>query len=214
MSRDMCWRCFWPRRLCWCGSIRPQATDTRFVFLMHPKEYKQEKAATGRLAHLSLQNSMIRMGVGFDGDPAVRGLIEDPCRTAVLLYPGPQAWNLSRDGLAPAWTGKPLTVFLLDATWGCAKTMFRSSPSLQALPRLMFDPQRPSRYEIKRQPRPHCLSTLEAAHELLSALDRAGLDRYPDPAAMLGLFRRMQDFQIVSAAAALREAGASYRRRM
>ncbi len=32
-------------------------TRTRFVFLMHPKEYKHEKAATGRLTHLCLRRS-------------------------------------------------------------------------------------------------------------------------------------------------------------
>ncbi|HWL18002.1 MAG TPA: DTW domain-containing protein, partial [Opitutus sp.] len=49
MARETCYRCFWPKPLCWCGSIVPMETRTRFVFLMHPKEFKQEKAATGRL---------------------------------------------------------------------------------------------------------------------------------------------------------------------
>ena len=38
MSREMCYRCFWPEPLCWCRSITPMATRTRLVFLMHPKE--------------------------------------------------------------------------------------------------------------------------------------------------------------------------------
>ena len=38
-------------------------TATRFVFLMHPKEFKQEKAATGRLTHLALADSEIHVGV-------------------------------------------------------------------------------------------------------------------------------------------------------
>ena len=49
-----------------CGSITPMETRTRFVFLMHPKEFKQEKAGTGRLTHLCLKNSEILVGVGFD----------------------------------------------------------------------------------------------------------------------------------------------------
>ena len=73
--RATCYRCFWPQPLCWCGSIIPMETRTRFVFLTHPKEFKQEKAGTGRLTHLCLANSEVHMGVGFDdqkrgeGDP-------------------------------------------------------------------------------------------------------------------------------------------------
>ena len=40
------------------------------MFLMHPKEYKREKASTGRLTHLCLARSRILTGVGFDEDPA------------------------------------------------------------------------------------------------------------------------------------------------
>jgi len=66
MSRETCYRCFWPKHLCWCDTIQPMSTRTRFVFLMHPKEFKQEKAATGRLTHLCLANSEIQMGSAFD----------------------------------------------------------------------------------------------------------------------------------------------------
>ena len=38
-------------------------TRTRFVFLMHPKEFKQEKAATGRLTHLCLVRSEVHKGI-------------------------------------------------------------------------------------------------------------------------------------------------------
>jgi DTW domain-containing protein YfiP len=74
--------------------------------------------------------------------------------------------------------------------------MLRLSPSLQRLPRIMFSNAAPSRYVIKRQPEPGCLSTLEATHELLLALDRSGLDRYAMPEQLLAVFQRMQDIQI------------------
>jgi hypothetical protein len=60
----------------------------------------------------------------------------------------------------------------------------------------MFTPEHRSRYLIKQQPHPSCLSTLEATHEMLLALERSGLDRYPDPSQLVGLFHRMQDFQM------------------
>jgi DTW domain-containing protein YfiP len=172
-------------------------TRTRFVFLMHPKEFKQEKAGTGRLTHLCLPNSEIHMGVGFDEHEAVQALINDPRHFPVLLYPGAEARNLSNGDLQAAdLGGRTLLVLLLDATWACARKMLRLSPSLQRLPRIMFTPSAPSRYVIKQQPQAGCLSTLEATHELLVTLERSGLDRYALPEQLLGIFARMQDYQI------------------
>jgi DTW domain-containing protein len=215
--RVMCYRCFWPKSLCWCGSLRPMETRTRFVFLMHPKEFKEEKAGTGRLTHLCLPNSELHMGKGFEDDGAVQALIRDPANYPVLLYPGRDALNLSdrREDdprlatLRAQLAQRRLVVFLLDATWSGARKMLRLSPGLQRLPRLMFTPAAPSRYIIKQQPAEGCLSTLESVHELLTELARTGLDAYPLPEQLLDVFQRMQDFQIKCAADPSRE---GYRR--
>ncbi len=207
----MCYRCFWPQPLCWCGSLRPMATATRFVFLMHPKEFKEEKAGTGRLTHLCLPNSELHMGIGFQKDDAVQALLDDTRNCCVLLYPGREARNLSAgEFAAKELQGRRLVVFLLDATWPLARKMLRLSPNLQALPRIMFTPTAPSRYIIKQQPQAGCLSTLEAVHELMLALEKGGLDRYEEPAQLLGIFDRMQRFQMECAADPTR---GGYRRR-
>lgn len=202
--RIMCYRCFWPQALCWCASLRPMATRTRYVFLMNPKEFKEEKAGTGRLTHLCLPNSELHMGKGFDDHERVQALIADPANFPVLLYPGREAVNLSEPAHLPGFRqqlgSRQLVVFLLDATWGGARRMLNLSPTLQRLPRLLFTPSAPSRYLIKQQPAEGCLSTLEAVHELLTVLAQTGLDEYPEPEQLLGLFQRMQDFQIKCAA--------------
>jgi DTW domain-containing protein YfiP len=214
--RETCYRCFWPKPLCWCPSIVPMATRTRLVFLMHPKEYKQEKAATGRLTHLCLPNSEIVMGIGFDAHERVQELIADPSNLPVLLYPGRDAINLSDADsaarvrqLAGENRERRLVVFVLDATWPLARKMLNLSPTLKQLPRVMFTASTPSRYVIKQQPMPGCLSTLEAVHELLTALAQAKLDEYPLPDQLLGLFERMQRYQIECA---LDPARGGYRR--
>jgi DTW domain-containing protein YfiP len=199
--RVMCYRCFWPQAHCWCGSLHPMPTRTRFVFLMHPKEYKEEKAGTGRLTHLCLPNSELHMGTGFDDHESVQRLLADPGNFCVLLYPGREARNLSKGEFTAAELGgRRLVVFLLDATWPLARKMLRLSPGLQRLPRIMFTPTAPSRYIIKQQPQPGCLSTLEAVHELLLVLEQGGLDRYERPDQLLGIFDRMQKFQMECAA--------------
>ncbi|MEO7412998.1 MAG: tRNA-uridine aminocarboxypropyltransferase [Opitutaceae bacterium] len=197
MSRETCYRCFWPKTLCWCASIQPMPTKTKFVFLMHPKEFKREKAATGRLTHLCLSNSEVHVGVEFDRDEAVQALLRDPANFPVLLYPGETARNLSAGALtSEEFARRQLIVFLLDGTWSSARKMLKLSPSLQRLPRVMFTSVQRSRYVIKQQPQDGCLSTLEASHELLLALEQSKLDHYPLPAQLLALFDRMQEFQI------------------
>ena len=172
-------------------------TQTRFVLLMHPKEFKQEKANTGRLTHLCLSNSEIVCGVSFDENSRVQKLIADKQNFPVLLYPGKDAWNLSVGGMKREnLSGRRLVVFLLDATWACARKMLKLSRSLQALPKMMFVPTAPSRYRIKQQPQEGCLSTLETVHEMLLALEKAGIDEYPLPNQLLEIFDRMQNFQI------------------
>lgn len=201
----MCYRCFWPQPLCWCGSITPMPSRTKFVFLLHPEEFKRAKAATGRLTHLCLADSELYSGTAFDDHPAVQALINDPANFPVLLYPTRDARDLSKGEFTPADTGgRRLVVFLLDATWHLVRHIWRDSPSLRRLPRIMFSAAAPSRYVIKHQPEAACLSTLEATHELLLALDRSGLDHYAMPDQLLGLFQRMQDVQLAFAAESAR----------
>jgi DTW domain-containing protein len=176
-------------------------TWTKFLFLMHPREFKRMKAGTGRLTHLCLANSEIHMGIGFDDHSEVQRLINDPGYFPVLVYPGVTALDLSKgDIVAGDLRDRRLLVLLLDATWIAARKMLRVSPSLQRLPRVMFNAGVPSRFVIKQQPQVGCLSTLETTHELLVALERSGLDRYQNQTQLLGLFDRMQEVQIRCAA--------------
>ncbi len=164
---------------------------------MHPREFKDKKAGTGRFTHLCLKNSEIHMGVCFDNHKAVQEQINDPGNFPMLLYPGASSVTLSEQGLGETVSrDRRLTVILLDATWHNAKKMFEGSPTLKNLPRIKIEPEEKSRYLIKKQPHEWCLSTIEAAHELMKALEKSKLDTYERPGQMLDLFERMQTYQI------------------
>lgn len=203
MPREMCHTCMRPRAACLCPPDPPMPIRTRIVLLMHPKEYRHQKCTTGRLACLNLANSEIIPGVRFDDDARYRALVDDPGNLAVLLYPGKDALLLGEagfDGLQ--LNGRRLVVFLVDGTWHEARSIVKQNPSLLRLPRLAIEPREPSRFTIKRQPAPWCLSTIEAVHELLLALEAAGLDEYPDKQRLLGAFHAMQNYQIRQSARA------------
>ncbi|MBP7094662.1 MAG: DTW domain-containing protein [Spirochaetia bacterium] len=199
--RETCPRCRRPVPHCLCALVPPMECRTKLVVLMHPHEVKHVKANTGRLAALSFEDAEILVGVDFDGHARLRELLSDAAFVPMLLYPGEGSRNLSEGGLSPEdLGGRRLLVILLDATWPLARKMLRLSPSLQALPRLMFTPRERSRWVIKRQPHELCLSTLEAVHELMAALDSAGLDRYERPGQLLAAFEAVQALQVARAA--------------
>jgi len=172
---------------------------------MHPKEFRHQKCTTGRLTSLNLGNSEIIQGVNFDGDRRFRSLIDNPSNYPVLLYPGKDAIDVRRgDVLSSAVGSRKLVVFLIDGTWHCSRKIARESLRLMRLPRLMIQPEAPSRFRIKRQPHSWCLSTIEATHEFFLALEAGGLDVYPDKTRLLDAFNAMQDFQVLQTESARR----------
>lgn len=176
--------------------LQPMPVATKFVLLMHPHEVKRVKANTGRFTSLSLQDSEMLVGIEFDSCTRLRELLADPEYYPVLLYPREGAVNVSEGELSlDMLNGRRLLVIVLDATWALAKKMLRMSPILHSLPALMFTPRALSRWRIKQQPDSLCLSTLEAVHELLLALEASGLDHYERPTQLLDVFEAMQDFQ-------------------
>lgn len=195
--RTNCYVCFRPETACLCESIRAFSTNAHFIFLMHPKELKKEKAATGRLTHLCLTNSQVFDGVNFTEHQKLNQIIQDKNNFVVVLYPGDEARNLSRGEFYHEETkNKKLVIIVIDGTWATAKKMMKQSLNLHALPRLCFTPEKPSEFLIKQQPHELCLSTIESVHLLIQNLKTLNLESCTGEDVMLTLFRQMRDFQL------------------
>lgn len=185
-KRADCPRCGRPLVACYCAHVEPIETKTRIVVLQHPRE-RNKAIGTARIAALCLPALEIVVGVDFEQDERTRALLDDPARPAVLLYPSPGARDLATDP-----PEGPVTLVVLDGTWNQAKSLLKHNAWLERLPRVAFDPARPSEYRIRREPRAECLSTIEAIANALGVLEG-------DPApyrAMLTPFRAMVDTQL------------------
>jgi len=171
-ARAKCYRCYRPQSSCMCPHVRPVQTRTRFVILMHPKEYRKIKNGTGHLTHLSLPNSELHIGIDFSTHQRVNALISDPMNNCYLLYPSKESVPLNRHSVTAG--GKQTVIFVLDATWDCSKKMLTLSRNLQDLQHISFEHDRRSRFEIKAQPEVHCLSTIESTLCVLELLNAQG----------------------------------------
>ncbi len=168
-SREMCWRCRRPQRVCYCAAVRQIETRTRVLILQHPRE-SDVPINTARIAELSLSNSALHVGIDFASDRALHAALNDPAAPAVLLYPSDGAKDLGRE--PPVG---PVTLVVIDGTWWQASKLFKQNPFLHGLPRYGLSPSEESRYRIRREPAAHCLSTIEALEAALVVLeDRPG----------------------------------------
>jgi DTW domain-containing protein YfiP len=134
------------------------------VVLQHPRE-RRVGIGTARMAHLCLPNSLLRVGIDFADDAEVTRALAGG---AFLLFPGPVAHDLHT---LPAHA-RPGTLVVVDGTWSQARKLVHRNPMLAALPRVAFVPQKVSDYHaIRREPAPHCVSTIEALAEVLAVLE-------------------------------------------
>jgi len=168
--RASCTACRRPREACYCSLVEPFDSRPRFVILTQPREAKH-RFGTGRIAHLCVRNSLLIEGVDFSEDARVNRELHAPMTFPVLLYPGKDSIDLSvqpadeRFALAPG--GKALVVFVLDGTWKSVRKMIRLSRNLASLPAIRFMPPGASNYRLRRQPKPHYYSTVEAIHHVI-----------------------------------------------
>lgn len=180
-SRKYCSRCQKPLSTCYCETLHPFAPRARFVILIHPLE-RWRGIATGRMAHLSLSNSLLIEGVDFSQHPQVKALLDDPAKSCFVLAPGIRSVDLSRMteperlGLLPP--EREPVIFVIDGTWSQARQMLRKSVNLQSLPRLCFSPSTPSGFLVRKQPAAHCYSTIEAIHTCLRLLGDPQTERH------------------------------------
>jgi len=195
--RQMCYQCHRPAKLCLCKYIVPVDTHTKFIILIHPKEYKRIKNNTGRLTHLSLPNSELFTGVDFTHHNQLNAILDNPANACYILYPGTNSTPLHEVQLPER--DRQLVIILIDATWSSAKPMLRLSKNLHSLPKISFTHTKTSAYRFKRQPFCEALSTMESTHCVLEILQQKAYENIPveKVAHFLDPFHEMVKYQVI-----------------
>jgi DTW domain-containing protein YfiP len=169
--RSRCPRCWQPQFSCFCEAFKPQRLPFQLLVLIHPIERKR-RLASGRLLHALVEPSVCIEGEDFVQHAGLQRLLDDPSLKPYVLSPGPGSVDLDqlnsdqRREVLQNEDQRRLLLILIDGTWATARRMLRS-PQLRDLPRLMFTPRQTSRFIVRKQPAPTCLSTLEATAEFI-----------------------------------------------
>lgn len=199
---ERCYRCFRPVSHCLCSYTTAVASGVKFVLLMHPKEAKRERTGTGHLAHISLADSELFVGLDFSEHARLHELLCSKQYLPVLLYPGDTAWTAKSAELSTALCRhtqhpKTLLVIVIDATWFCSRKVIEHNPFLLELPRISFSGAYRSEFTFKREPRAECVSTIESCYYLIHELQAEKLvPNTVDASPLMTVFRKMVAAQI------------------
>ena len=177
-SRPTCFSCLRPTSHCVCDLVAPFEAHTNILVMQHPHEWRKYYSST-KLVFRAIKNSRYVRGVVFDESQiahATRG------QRVHLLYPSTDA----RDCEAVPLTTDD-TVIVIDGTWDEAQKILFRNPFLRSFPALSFSRPLRSQYRIRKQPKAHCLSTLESVGHLLM-LNAAAQGMHHKIAAYRSLF--------------------------
>lgn len=195
-NREICYKCYRPKSSCICEFIvDPIKTQTKFVILMHPKEFRKTKNGTGHMTNNSLQNCELHIGIDFTNHKRVNELLNDKNYEPYVLYPDINSIKLNTQKLP---SEKKSLVFIIDSTWPCSKKMLRLSTNLQNLKKISFEHDKSSQFKIKTQPNQYCLSTIESTLCVLEQLNFQNTEIIPSKSLenFLIPFEKMVDYQV------------------
>ncbi|NOQ29740.1 MAG: DTW domain-containing protein [Helicobacteraceae bacterium] len=194
--REKCYSCYRPKCSCICDHVQQIETETEFVILMHPKEFKKTKNNTGHFTNLSLKNCTIFIDVDFSKHKKINSILNEPNNNCFILYPSTDAINLNENSIQNK--NKKNVIFIIDSTWACSKKILRLSKNLALLPHLSFTHSKLSKYQIKQQPSEVCLSTIESTLCVLELLNEHKIESIAKDELDLFLtpFEKMVEYQV------------------
>lgn len=155
VPRTICYECFRPQGHCVCNLVEPFDAHCKILILQHFHERKKYYG-TAKIVAKGIRNCTVLRGIVFS--PEQLNLDSN----TYLLYPGKTAQDASTVRLE-----QNHTVIVIDGTWDEASKIVFNNPILKTLPCLTFTEPIRSTYRIRKQPKPHFLSTIESIAHLL-----------------------------------------------
>lgn len=163
---------------CCCSQITPTKSHIKIALLLHENE-PTRATTTSKIIRATLPETQCFQWKRNEPPTALIQQISDPNINAWLLFPADRPELKLRQQAMNLASKRNTLIIVPDGTWKEVRKIVRKSPWLDQLPLLAFDPQTPSRYDLRRNPDADHLCTAETVIELLNLYDE------PRPAAHL-----------------------------
>lgn len=168
-SRHRCPECLMSGLLCLCDDLpKVPLRRTRVIVLMHYLELKTS-TNTARIANLMLPESEVRLR-GRPGQPLEEQGLVVPERRSLFLFPSPQSRVLDGDFLREL-SSEPVNLIVPDGSWRQAQKVAQRVPALAGVQHVRLEPGPPSEYQLRAEPNPEAVCTLEAIARALGVLE-------------------------------------------
>ena len=158
-ARPTCYTCLRPEAHCVCNFIAPFRAHCNLLILQHPNEWRKYYSTTKLLAR-AVTNSKTLRSVYYTPED-IAAVTEN--QRVYVLFPYAHAVDCEATAL-----DESCTVIAVDGTWSEAKKILFRNPFLKEYPAVSFSRPLRSRFRIRKQPSPECLSTLESVAHLLT----------------------------------------------
>lgn len=160
------------------------ALATKLLIIQHHRE-RHKPTNTARVGLQMFADAQM-VHYGARDTPMDCAPLRRPEHDYILLFPGDEAHPLS-DAPAPK-PGRTRTLVVLDGTWHQCSRMARRAPTIAEMPRYTLPDGPPSRWRIRKAPRPEALSTFEAICRATAVLNKDDLQDSFDLGAALTWF--------------------------
>lgn len=169
-----CPGCGLPEDYCACGDTCNDVPPLQIALLLHENEPARPSNTSRLIAQLLPEVTHTFIWQRTAPPEKLIGMLNDPRYQPWLLFPADRPELEPRANTYQATEGKIPLIVVPDGTWKEVRKIVRKSPWLNELPLLAFDPDRRTRYTLRRNPDDDHLCTAETVAEVLRLADADG----------------------------------------
>lgn len=152
---------------CICKHARRQPSNALVALLLHENE-PLRPTGTAPVIRQSLETCLQFSWQRKEPPQALLELLRNPAYSPWLIFPADRPELAARSQCwQPPAAGKKALFIVPDGTWKEVRKMVRKSPWLDGIPILSFQPERPTRYHLRRNPDADHLCTAEVVSSLM-----------------------------------------------